>query len=154
MNIRRSRYIAILVGGALCSTLAQAQTPAQKTVSHRDPFVNEVYISTSTAPRVGLKTPRTSPGRPVAGKPVASVAIADPAPAANVQGIIQSATGNRALVSTATRTYLLKAGDKLETYTVASVGAREVVLSYKGSSFKLPMKSEFTAMNTHSTKKK
>lgn len=156
MNIRRTRYLAILLGAALCSTLAQAQTPSKKASPNRDPFVNLTGVDTPVGkPLPSSKPPRTTQPAPRAQRPSQAPALGVlPPPTANVQGIIQSATGNRALLTTSTRTYLVKAGDKVGDYTVAAISSKNVTFSYKGSTVKLPMKSEFTALNTHPTKKK
>jgi Tfp pilus assembly protein PilP len=75
----------------------------------------------------------------VAVPPVPQIA----APEVKVQGILLSGKGNRAIVVGPNSTFIVKQGDKLGDYKVASIADRRVVFSFKDKKFPVVMESEF-----------
>ena len=121
----------------------------KKIVNDRDPFINmssSSGSSTITKTADGGKTlvKKGKKGDKDAPKE-AKQEIEVPPPDVTVQGILLSHTGNRAILSSPKQTYMVRQGDKLGDYKVASVAEKTVVFSFKDKTFKLKLKDEFSA---------
>lgn len=123
---------------------------APKPKVQRDPFAPP-GVGTSTAPAT-LKPTKAAAEANAAAKPAAdgSTTLTEPEPEVDppkveVVGIVHSGTGNRAIVKGPNSTFIVKAGDKLGDYRVASVEKRSVIFKFKDKKFPIKMEDEFSA---------
>lgn len=118
----------------------------------RDPFFNTgAGTASSLAPppaaaRAAVVTPvsnpvqpRMAPAAPRPPKPIIA------RPKVTVQGIVSSGYGNRAIVQGPSSTFLVKPGDKLGDYRVASISPKVVTFTYKDKRFPIKLEDEFSA---------
>jgi len=119
---------------------------APKPRVNRDPFVHGAAAPPTPPPPVsqaseGKQAPAPEQkGTPnITKAPVPQIA----APEVKVQGILLSSKGNRAIVAGPNSTFIVRQGDKLGDYKVASIADRRVVFSFKDKKFPIAMESEF-----------
>ena len=108
------------------SGVAQAEKP-------RDPFI------AMQADRVGGPTRVVQPSETANKKPPVAPTVAkkpvEAPPAVAMQGLVQSATGSRAILKTEKHTFIVAQGDRVGDYTVAQVRPEGVTLKHKDQSF-------------------
>ncbi len=125
-----------------------------KIVNRRDPFVKgeaPVPVRTNNNKTTSTVVPKANK----AGKPAEKAPeVVVPPPAVTIHGIITSGSGNRAILASPNQTYIVRAGDKLGDYRVASVQAKMVVFSYKDKTFKIKLEDEFGGALAGGGKKK
>ncbi|MBS2040692.1 hypothetical protein JST97_37240 [bacterium] len=80
-----------------------------------------------------IKGPNTPAPPPVAAPDVA------------VKGILLGPRGNRAIVTGPTMTFIVKQGDKLGDYKVATIDRKSVVFTFKNKKFPIKLEDEFAA---------
>jgi Tfp pilus assembly protein PilP len=130
----------------------QLPPPAVKPRVSRDPFTNGPVTAPPAPPKITTKQPATggaaatAPARPGEAKltntkAVEVVEIA--APEVSVKGILSSRTGNRAIVQGPKMTFIVKRGDKLGDYRVASITNKAVVFTFKDKKFPVKLDDEF-----------
>jgi hypothetical protein len=128
-------------------------TKPKKIVSDRDPFVNMSGTSDSKITKSGAQKGKTVKAKAKEG-PNGDKAKPDkeeveiPPPNVTVQGILLSGTGNRAILTSPSMTYIVRQGDKLGDYKVSSVADKTVVFAFKDKTFKLKLKDEFGGVGT------
>lgn len=125
-----------------------------KMINHRDPFVKG-YTPPPPQPNYHARVPDRQDQKPGPSKPAAFLPpIEVPAPQVTIHGIISSNSGNRAILASPNKTYLVQRGDKLGDYTVESVNAKTVVFRYKDKTFNLKLESEFGSVAAAQPKKR
>ena len=176
----RTHLTAIILGIAALSPSVQARTPGAsevveirqdqkltpapkpapvkgKHIAPRDPFVNQTSANlppANTLTTPGKVPPKVQPRQTERPADTAKTPDPLPPPEVTVQGIILSASGNHGILSSPTRTYIVKAGDKLGDYRVEAVQAKNVVFRYKDKSFLIKLQDQFGAVAAAGHKKK
>ncbi len=127
-----------------------------KVVNKRDPFVKMARLPAPDLP-VNPNLPQERLHKPAAASPsqaAVQAPIGAPPPAVTIHGIISSNSGNRAILASPNKTYLVQRGDKLGDYTVESVKPKSVVFRYKSQTFNLKLEDEFGRLAAAPTKKR
>ncbi|MBT9581721.1 hypothetical protein IV102_00130 [bacterium] len=125
---------------------------APKPKVSRDPFVpGGAPAETAGPPPIAAPTDKKGPekGPDDGSKTIPPPGDAAPvivAPEVTVKGILLSAKGNRAIVVSPNTTFIVKQGDKLGDYKVASITAKKVTFSFKDKKFPIKIDDEFGAM--------
>lgn len=126
---------------------------APKPKVSRDPFVpGGAPAETAGPPPIAPPVPDKQDGNKPpddGGKVIPPPGPAAPvivAPEVTVKGILLSAKGNRAIVVSPNTTFIVKQGDKLGDYKVASITAKKVTFSFKDKKFPIKIDDEFGAM--------
>ena len=148
-----SRILAALAVAAVLYP-ASAQTAAPKTRTVRDPFVNQIDAKSTVVPQPPRANNHPLTHRPDAPGNTRVFAETVPAPSVAVQGVILSTSGNQAIVTSPTRTYMIRPGDKLGDYKVSAIEAHKVIFSFKDKNFAIALQNEFTAMAGGHAKRK
>lgn len=124
---------------------------APKPKVNRDPFVHGAAAAPPPPPPTPDKTEANTQGKSEPGKGEAVITdkqpqVIVPAPEVKVQGILLSGKGNRAIVVGPNTTFIVKQGDKLGDYKVASITNKQVVFAFKDKKFPIKLESEFPDM--------
>lgn len=136
--------------------------PAKPVITDRDPFVNQVdagVVTGGSAPRRTVRSSGSAPSvRPAAsggvsaakasakGMPAAEEVepeVIVPAPEVTITGIVKSGSGNQAIVTSNSGSYIVRAGQKLGDYRVSAITDTAVTFTHTGKSFKIPIDSQF-----------
>jgi hypothetical protein len=171
----KKNLLLATVAAATLGSLAWAQPPAAKdtiTVNKEAPKAappKESLPTPGSAPKPKLSRDpfvegggggeaAPAPLKPEAqakaqAAPGGAVEIKDPkdkgpqiaAPEVELKGVVISPRGNKAIIQGPKMTFIVKAGDKLGDYKVASIDKRQVVFAFKDKKFPIKMKDEFDA---------
>lgn len=123
-------------------TLPSAAVKPQVT---RDPFVNGPAPA-APPPIVKKAEPQKaadSGNKTMTNQGTQKVVEEIAAPEVSVKGLLLSHSGNRAIIQGPKMTFIVKAGDKLGDYRVASITKNQVVFSYKDKKFPIKLEDEF-----------
>jgi len=110
--------------------------PTRQLPAERDPFV-----------MMGQR-PRLNPHPPIILIPTPSTNALTPAPVpdarpvappVSVRGIVESASGNMAILRLPGSNQVVRTGDQLGDYRVSAIGHGQVSLTFKDSTFRLPL---------------
>lgn len=119
---------------------------APKPKVNRDPFVHGAAAPPPPPPPTPDKPAAAGPAKTEGGKEAVITdkpVVVVPAPEVKVQGILLSGKGNRAIVVGPNTTFIVKQGDKLGDYKVASITNKQVVFAFKDKKFPIRLESEF-----------
>lgn len=140
---------------AVKAPAAPAKPAAPPTITDRDPFINQVDGGTvrgSTIRRTGSSkigaakagsSVKSNKGAAAKGKDDAKEEVIVPAPEVTITGIVKSGGSHQAIVTSASGSYIISAGQKLGDYRVASITDTAVVFTNTGKSFKILIDSPF-----------